>query len=130
MAAAQTSPGTGRAGSGTGRLLAGIGEAPGRVETALQAADFRAALAAIWPIVDQANSCIESAAPWQLARAARAGDTAAAARLDEILALLLSACRALGGELSPFVPGLASRISTACRPGAGNTSVFPRLRPR
>jgi methionyl-tRNA synthetase len=117
-------------GSGPGRLLAAVGQAPGQVAAALQEADFRAALAAIWPVVDEANSWIESAAPWQLARAARAGDTAAAARLDEVLALLLTACRALGSELSPFVPGLASRIATACRPGAGNTSVFPRLHPR
>ncbi len=117
----------GGAGGTADALLAAVGQAPGQVGRALECADFRAALAAIWAIVEQANSWIESTAPWQLARQARAGERAAAARLDEILGVLLLACRALAAELSPFVPDLAARISAACDPAASAGPVFPRL---
>ncbi|HEY1644036.1 MAG TPA: methionine--tRNA ligase [Streptosporangiaceae bacterium] len=121
----------GPAGAGAGgpadALLAAVSQAPGQVGRALESADFRAALAAIWLIVEQANSWIESTAPWQLARQARAGDRAAAERLDAVLAVLLRACRTLAAELAPFVPDLAARITAACDPAAGAGPVFPRL---
>ena len=42
-----------------------------RVSAALDAFDFRAAIAAIWDIVGTANRYIERVRPWELARAAR-----------------------------------------------------------
>jgi methionyl-tRNA synthetase len=112
--------------AGIAALLAAIDQAPRLVHAALDEGDFRAALAAIWRIVDLANSAIEAAAPWKLARAARAGDQAAAAQLGAVLGTLLHACRALAGELSPFVPGLAARIEVAC---GGRSGVLPDPRP-
>jgi methionyl-tRNA synthetase len=121
--------GSGPAGTrvaGPAPLLAAIDQAPGLVHAALDEADFRAALAAIWRIVDLANSFIEATTPWNLARAARVGDQAAAAQLDTVLGTLLHACRVLAGELSPFVPGLAARIDAAC---GGRSGVLPDPRP-
>lgn len=120
----------GAAAGGAGRLLAAASGARAEVTAALAIADFRSALAAIWPIVDLANSYLEATAPWHLARAARTGDHQAAAQLDTFLGILLHACRALASELTPFVPGLAARIDTVCRPDAGSASVFPRLSAR
>jgi methionyl-tRNA synthetase len=51
--------------------------------------------------------------PWELARAARAGDAAAAVRLAALLADLVGACRALGGLGAAFVPGASERIAAA-----------------
>jgi methionyl-tRNA synthetase len=101
-------------------------EAPGRVRAALDGYDFRAAAAGIWAIVDRANRYAELSEPWRLARAARDGDAAAAAGRDLALSRLLDACRALAGELAPFLPGLAAKIDTAC---GGSGGAVPRPRP-
>jgi methionyl-tRNA synthetase len=103
-----------------------IEAAPGVVRAALEDYDFRAGLAAIWAIVDRANRYAELSEPWRLARAARAGDAAAAARRDLALSRLLEACRALAGALAPFVPGLAASIDVAC---GGSDGVVPPPRP-
>jgi methionyl-tRNA synthetase len=103
-----------------------IEHAQGRVRAALEDYDFRAGLAAIWAIVDRANRYAELSEPWRLARAARAGDAAAAARRDLALSRLLEACRALAGALAPFVPGLAASIDVAC---GGSDGVVPPPRP-
>ncbi len=103
-----------------------IEQVPGRVRAALEDYDFRAALAAIWAIVDRANRYAELSEPWRLARAARAGDAAAAAWRDLALSRLLEACRALAGALAPFVPDLAASIDVAC---GGSDGVVPPPRP-
>jgi len=108
-----------------------IDDAPGLVRNALEDYDFRAALAALWAIVDRANRYAELSEPWRLARAARGGDASAAARRDEALGRLLAACRALAGELAPFVPAAAARIGSACGGSDGPVPaprpLFPRL---
>ncbi len=103
-----------------------IEKAPGRIRAALADYDYRAALAAIWAIVDRANRYAELSEPWRLARAARAGDAAAAAWRDLALSRLLEACRALAGALAPFVPDLAANIGVAC---GGSDGVVPPPRP-
>ena len=103
-----------------------IEAAPGLVRAALQDYDFRAAIAAIWAIVDRANRYAELSEPWRLARLARAGDAAAAAWRDLALSRLLDACRALAGALAPFVPELAASIGLAC---GGSDGVVPPPRP-
>jgi methionyl-tRNA synthetase len=107
-------------------LREAIDQAPGRVRAGLDDYDFRAAAAAIWAIVDRANRYAELSEPWRLARAARDGDLAAAAGRDLALGRLLAACRALAGELAPFVPGLAASIGTAC---GGPDGAVPQPRP-
>jgi methionyl-tRNA synthetase len=105
--------------------------APGRVAAALAAFDFRAATAAVWDVVDEANRFAERTQPWLLARAERDGDPAAGRLLDESLALLASACSQLAVLLAPFLPGLAGRIRAALDDSAGRLPeadpVFPRL---
>ena len=102
-----------------------------RTVSSLAGYDFRAATAAIWQVVEEANRYVERAQPWRLARAERDGDAGAATELDACLALLVGTCSQLGRELEPFVPGLAGRIRAACDGSAGKLPparpVFPRL---
>jgi methionyl-tRNA synthetase len=109
-----------------GSLGDAIEAAPGLVRAALEDYDFRAAIAAIWAIVDRANRYAELSEPWRLARLARAGDAAAAAWRDLALSRLLEACRVLAGALAPFVPDLAASIGLAC---GGSDGVVPPPRP-
>jgi len=129
---AGASPAAGDRPGPAGRALAEAAhQTPERIASALAAFDFRAATAAIWEVVGEANRYVERAEPWRLARAERDGDPAAGARLDESLALLVETCSQLGGELAPFLPGLAALIRAACDDSAGQLPparpVFPRL---
>jgi len=87
-------------------LLAAMAEAPDALDAALYAFDFRAALAALWTVVTEANRYVERAAPWALAKA---GDL----RLDGVLAVLVDACRLVAAELEPFVPDASARLRAA-----------------
>ncbi len=108
-----------------------IERTPEAVRTALARFDFRTAAAAVFEIVEQANRYVEAAAPWQLARAERAGDTAAGERLDQVLGALVAACQVLASEIWPFVPDLAARVAAACHDFGGTLPkprpVFPRI---
>ncbi|MET7743729.1 methionine--tRNA ligase [Streptomyces sp. NPDC005385] len=94
---------------------------PGRIDAALEDYDFRGAVRAAWEIVEAANRCVDITRPWELARAEGRGDGAAGRRLDDVLAALVTACRLLADELSPFVPGAAARISEQVGPTANGT---------
>jgi methionyl-tRNA synthetase len=113
------------------RLAAACEQAPERIAAALAAFDIRAATAAIWDVVEEANRYVEVAEPWRLAKAERDGDAGAGRRLDASLALLVGTCAGLGRELAPFLPGLAARIQAACDGSAGRLPaarpVFPRI---
>lgn len=108
--------------------------APGRIDTALADFDFRRAVDAAWDIVEEANRCIDTTRPWELARAERQGNTDASERLDAVLAALVGACRALGDELRPFVPKAAERIARRVTPVDGTLPaaepLFVRLQER
>jgi methionyl-tRNA synthetase len=112
-------------------LVAARRRAPERIAAALAAFDFRAATAAIWDIVEEANRYVEQAEPWRLARAERDGEASAGELLDTSLALLTGTCSDLGRFLAPFLPGLAARIRAACDGSGGRLPaphpVFPRL---
>jgi methionyl-tRNA synthetase len=96
-------------------------EVPDLVDAALDTGDFRAAAAAVWRIVTEANRYLDEVRPWQLAGRAR----------DEALATLLGAGTALAGELAPFLPGAAARVAAHCDPGQGRlppaAPLFPRV---
>jgi methionyl-tRNA synthetase len=113
------------------RLRATLEATPAAVGAALAIFDVRAAAAAVIGIVEQANRYVETAAPWHLARAERAGDTAAGARLDQVLGALVGACQVLASELWPFLPDLAARVAAACDEFGGTLPkprpVFPRI---
>ncbi|MGO4427690.1 class I tRNA ligase family protein, partial [Streptomyces sp. MCAF7] len=89
---------------------------PGLVDAALADFDFRRATRAVWNIVEEANRCIDSTRPWDLARAERQGDSEAAKRLDTVLVALVTACRVLADELRPFIPDAATRIAGQLTP--------------
>jgi methionyl-tRNA synthetase len=118
-------------GSGSAPLARACREAPELVDAALAEFDFRRATAAVWSVVDQANRHLEQVRPWQLARAERDGDPYAGVELDACLAALVSACRVLAGQLRPFLPGAADRISRQCATTDGRLPdphpLFPRL---
>lgn len=84
---------------------------PNRMDTALDAFDFRTALTAAWEIVTRANKYVDDEKPWEIAKAAKAGDESADARLDAVLANLIEAIRVVGVVLSPFIPEGAERIA-------------------
>jgi methionyl-tRNA synthetase len=117
-----------------GRHLATVtSEVAGDVDAALRRHDFRAALDAIWRLVDGGNALVEQTRPWALARAERAGDPAAAGALDEVLAVAVAACRTAAVELSPFIPSGAPRLLAQLGSGdrlAPASPVFPRLHPQ
>jgi methionyl-tRNA synthetase len=112
-------------------LLAACEQAAQRKAEAVDAFDFRAATAAVWDIVTEANRYVELVRPWELAKAECAGDADAGQRLDAALGLLVRACRTLGRELGPFIPDLAAKITKACDDTSGQLAparpLFPRI---
>jgi methionyl-tRNA synthetase len=80
----------------------------------------------VWGFVVEANRFVEATEPWHLARAERAGDTAAGERLDAVLGALVAACQILAAEIWPFLPDLAAKVAAACDDSAG---ALPRPRP-
>jgi methionyl-tRNA synthetase len=117
-----------------GGLLAAVERAPAAVRVALARYDFRAATAAVWAIVEQANRYVDATQPWHLARAERNGDAGAGARLDAVLGALVAACQVLAAEIWPFLPDLAARLAAACNDSAGALPaprpLFPRIEAR
>ncbi len=115
-------------------LLGSLEQAPVAVRAALARFDFRAAAAAVWAIVEEANRYVDATEPWHLARAERAGDAAAGQRLDAVLGALVAACQILAAEIWPFLPDLAARLAAACDDSAGvlpaPRPLFPRIETR
>jgi len=91
-------------------LCAGL---PTAIDAALAAFDLRRAASALWEVVSESNRFVSTTEPWELAKAARAGDDDAAARLRSVLGVLLGACSCIAGELGPFLPAAAERIDAA-----------------
>ncbi|MEU5692348.1 hypothetical protein [Actinosynnema sp. NPDC020468] len=85
-------------------------EAPGLVDRALAEFDLVGAGGAVWRIVERAAEFLDGARPWELARSTEQDGR----RLDVVLGAVLSACRALSVQLTPFLPAAAARITTQC----------------
>ena len=68
------------------------------------------ALAELWEFVGGANKTVDAEQPWTLAKQAKAGDEAAAARLRAVLGDLVETCRLVGTAVAPFMPSMAPRI--------------------
>jgi methionyl-tRNA synthetase len=83
------------------------------IDKALATFDLRAATTALWDVVAEANRFVSAIQPWEIAKAARDGDSQASERLDAVLATLLEACRVIARELQPFLPLAAERIVAA-----------------
>jgi methionyl-tRNA synthetase len=78
----------------------------GRLEACL----LHDALADLWEFVGGANRVVDAEKPWELAKAANAGDEAAAARLRSVLGDLIEACRLVGLAAAPYMPTIAPRV--------------------
>jgi len=68
------------------------------------------ALAELWDHVGAANKVVDAEQPWGLAKAAKAGDEAAAMKLRAVLGDLVETCRLIGLAAAPFLPGAAPRL--------------------
>ncbi|MFD0431099.1 hypothetical protein ACFQ60_38725 [Streptomyces zhihengii] len=108
-----------------------MAESAGRVDSALEAYDFRQAASAVWSVLEEANRCVDATRPWVHARAEKDGDHASGERLDEVLGALLASCLVLAELLTPFLPDAAARITAQCTPVDGvlpaPVPLFPRL---
>jgi methionyl-tRNA synthetase len=69
------------------------------------------ALASLWSFVSAANKLVDAEQPWALAKAATAGDAAAAERLRAVLGDLVEAVRLVGLAAAPFLPATAARVA-------------------
>ncbi|WP_116042961.1 methionine--tRNA ligase [Amycolatopsis palatopharyngis] len=108
-----------------------IDAAPAAVDAAMDRFDFRAATAAVWQIVEEANRYVVEVEPWNLAKAEKKGDADAGQRLSDVLALLVHACRAVAEELPPFLPEAARRVAAQLGSGTDQLDkpqpLFPRI---
>ncbi|MEK6720331.1 MAG: methionine--tRNA ligase [Chloroflexota bacterium] len=68
------------------------------------------ALAELMEFVSGANKVVDAEQPWVLAKAAKAGDREAEARLEAVLGDLVEACRLVGLAAAPFLPNTAPRV--------------------
>jgi methionyl-tRNA synthetase len=92
--------------------LAELGAAlPARVRDAVERLVLHEALAAIWELIGAANKYVVEMAPWTLAKADAAGDTAAGARLATALYTLIEALRLAALYCEPFIPAAAAGIA-------------------
>jgi len=80
------------------------------VDEAIDRCCLNEALAELWEFVGGANKVVDAEQPWALAKAAKAGDDAAAQRLRAVLGDLIEACRLVGLAAAPFMPGAAPRV--------------------
>ncbi len=67
------------------------------------------ALASVWEFVGAANRLVDAEQPWTLAKAMKAGDEDAGARLRAVLGDLVEACRLIALAAAPFIPGASAR---------------------
>ncbi|MBU0573191.1 MAG: class I tRNA ligase family protein, partial [Candidatus Margulisbacteria bacterium] len=85
-------------------LVALIGETPGMVDKLMDELAFSDALAAIWRLINKANTYIEKEAPW---KAAKEGNTE---KLGAIMYNLVDTLRAVANLVSPFMPTTSQKM--------------------
>jgi methionyl-tRNA synthetase len=67
------------------------------------------ALGVVWEFVGAANRLVDAEQPWALAKAMKAGDADAEARLKAVLGDLIEACRLIALAAAPFTPTATPR---------------------
>jgi methionyl-tRNA synthetase len=80
------------------------------VAAAIDGCLLHEALTAIWSFVGDANRFVDAEKPWELNKAAKAGDTGAGERLAAVLGDLVEACRLIALAAAPFLPATAPRV--------------------
>jgi methionyl-tRNA synthetase len=99
-----------RTGPGSSALAHAWSEILPRYVAQLEACLLHDALAALWDFVGSVNRFVDTEQPWVLAKAAKAGDEEAAARLRDALGDLVEACRVVGLAAAPFLPQTTPRL--------------------
>jgi methionyl-tRNA synthetase len=79
-------------------------------EAAIEQCLLHDAIAAAWEFVGAANRLVDAEKPWELNKAAQAGDSAARERLAGVLGDLVEACRLVALAAAPFIPNTAPRV--------------------
>jgi len=92
------------------RLAGRWAEVWGRVGAAMDGYLLHDALASLWEFVGDANRYVDTEQPWQLAKAAKAGDEGAAERLSGVLGDLIEATRVVSLAAAAFMPSAALRV--------------------
>jgi methionyl-tRNA synthetase len=67
------------------------------------------ALAKLWDFVGAANKFVEAEQPWSIAKAVKAGEPGAEARLAGVLGDLVEAARLVALASAPYLPSIAPR---------------------
>jgi methionyl-tRNA synthetase len=80
-------------------------EAARRFDAAMGNYQVHSALDAAWELIAAANGFVESSAPWKLAK-----DPSQAARLDEVLAVLVEASRLAAALAHPVIPDSSDKL--------------------
>jgi methionyl-tRNA synthetase len=78
--------------------------------SALEGCLLHDALAELWEFVGAGNRLVDATKPWELAKAAKTGDEAAAERLHGVLGDLVETCRLIGLAVAAYMPATAPRI--------------------
>ena len=85
--------------------------------------DFILSFEAIWSLIGSCNKYIEVTKPWNLKKEGRIPE------LENFIAVLASAIRLIGEELSPFMPTTSEKIHAQIGSGrvAKGVPLFPRI---
>jgi methionyl-tRNA synthetase len=83
---------------------------PDELAAAVDGCLLHRALETIMGMVGEANRRVDAEKPWELAKAAKAGDADAVVRLRSVLGDLVETCRLIGLAIAPFMPATAPRI--------------------
>jgi methionyl-tRNA synthetase len=67
-------------------------------------------IGALWEFVGAANRYVDAEKPWELVKAAKAGDAEARARLAGVIGDLLEACRLVALYAAPVIPTVSEKI--------------------
>jgi methionyl-tRNA synthetase len=117
--------------TGDGALAAAWPGTLERYGDRLEACRLHDALAILWEYVGLANRTVDAEQPWVLAKAAKAGDPAAADRLRGVLGDLLEACRLVTFAAAPYLPSASPRAAEQLGipwPYAADGNAGPALR--
>ncbi|MFH0876680.1 MAG: methionine--tRNA ligase [Candidatus Omnitrophota bacterium] len=96
---------------------------PSAVDAALDRFDFIAALEAAWNLIGRCNKYIEETKPWNLKKENKTQ------ALQDFIAVLSEAIRAVASELTPFMPQTAEKINAQINsdPIIKGQPLFPRI---
>ena len=105
------------------KILPKIMELKDKTSVALDDFDFASALDAIWDLVAASNKYIEDTKPWNLKKENKNSE------LENFIAILIAAIRAVADEVAPFMPQTAEKINVQIKTDRVEKTapLFPRM---